>query len=210
VQLKQLIGRQNQTIITKNKSKNKMETLRDENEVLTKDSSNKRVLTGMFRDRESTENAYNSLHERGYSKDDINLVMSNETRETHYKDDVAEGTEIGTKAAEHAGKGSAIGGTIGAIAGVIAAIGTSVVIPGLGILIAGPIAAGLAGAGAGSLAGGVIGALVGSGIPEARAKLYESGIKEGNVVISVTPKSPEDAEYLEKNWKSNRGEEIHW
>ncbi len=164
----------------------------------------------MFRDRESTENAYNVLHERGYSKDYINLVMSNETRNAHYNDESSEETEIGTKAAEHAGKGSDIGGTIGAIVGVIAAIGTSVVIPGLGILIAGPIAAGLAGAGAGGLAGGVIGALVGSGIPEARAKLYESGIKEGNVVISVTPRNNDDAKYLENNWKSNRGEEIYW
>lgn len=173
-------------------------------------TSEKRVLTGMFRDRQSTEAAYNSLHERGYSKDDINLLMSDDTRKTHYNEEGADATEIGTKAAEHAGKGSAIGGTIGAIVGVVAAIGTSVVIPGLGILIAGPIAAGLAGAGAGGLTGGIIGALVGSGIPEARAKLYESGIKEGNVVISVTPRNVEDAEYLENNWKNNRGEEIHY
>jgi hypothetical protein len=82
------------------------------------------MLTGMFRDRESTENAYNTLHERGYSKDDINLVMSEKTRKKHFSGDVKE-TEIGTKAAEGAGKGSAIGGTVGAIAGVIAAIGTS-------------------------------------------------------------------------------------
>lgn len=161
-------------------------------------------------DRESTENAYNTLTERGYSKEDINLVMSDETRKTHFNEDVSGQTEIGTKAAEHAGKGSAIGGTIGAIGGVVAAIGTSVVIPGLGILIAGPLAAGLAGAGAGGLVGGVIGALVGSGIPEARAKLYESGIKEGNVVISVTPKNDDDAKFLENNWRSNQGEEIHW
>ncbi len=192
-----------------------MENSRNENKVHndnTSDNGNtseKRVLTGMFRDRESTETAYNSLQERGYSKDEINLLMSKETRENDYNEEEGEETEIGTKAAEHAGKGSAIGGTIGAVAGVIAAIGTSVVIPGLGILIAGPIAAGLAGAGAGGITGGIIGALVGSGIPEARAKLYESGIKEGNVVISVTPKNEEDSEYLEKNWKSNRGEEIH-
>lgn len=187
-----------------------MENTRNENEDLRNNSPENRVLTGMFRDRESTENAYNTLHERGYSKEDINLVMSDKTRKTHYTEEAAEATEIGTKAAEHAGKGSAIGGTIGAIVGVVAAIGTSVVIPGLGILIAGPIAAGLAGAGAGGLTGGIIGALVGSGIPEARAKLYESGIKEGNVVISVKPKNNEDAKYLENNWRTNRGEEIHW
>ncbi len=190
-----------------------MENTRNEREdqnMRSLNKSDKRMLTGMFRDRKSTENAYNSLHERGYSKDDINLVMSKETRENHFNEEGVESTEIGTKAAEHAGKGSAIGGTIGAIAGVVAAIGTSVVIPGLGILIAGPLAAGLAGAGAGGVAGGVIGALVGSGIPEARAKLYESGIKEGNVVITVTPKNEEDARYLEENWKNNRGEEVHW
>jgi len=187
-----------------------MENSRNENGVLLDRTSEKRVLTGMFRDRESTEGAYNALNERGYAKDDINLLMSDDTRKMHYNDEVTDSTEIGTKAAEHMGKGSAIGGTIGAIVGVVAAIGTSVVIPGLGILIAGPIAAGLAGAGAGGLTGGIIGALVGSGIPEARAKLYESGIKEGNVVISVIPKNAEDAEYLENNWKTNRGEEIHY
>ncbi|WP_373522397.1 hypothetical protein [Aquiflexum sp.] len=182
----------------------------DRNEGLNKRSSDKRVLTGMFRDRQSAERAYNTLHERGYSKDEINLIMSKETREKDYDENHSEKTEIGTKAAEHAGKGSAIGGTVGAIVGVIAAIGTSVVIPGLGILVAGPLVAGLVGAGAGGAAGGLIGALVGSGIPEARAKLYESGIKEGNVVITVTPKNEEDAKYLEENWKTNHGEEVHW
>jgi hypothetical protein len=187
-----------------------MENFKKENDLSQHEKSEKRILTGMFRDRESTENAYKTLHERGYTKDDINLVMSNETRKNHYNNEADQGTEIGTKAAEHAGKGSAIGGTIGAIVGVVAAIGTSVIIPGLGILIAGPIAAGLAGAGAGGLAGSLIGALIGFGIPEARAKLYESGIKEGNVVISVSPRNNEDAEYLQKNWTTNRGEEVHW
>ena len=166
------------------------------------------MLTGMFRDRKSTENAFNTMQERGYSKDDINLVMSDKTRKEHFSGDV-EDTEIGTKAAEGAGKGSAIGGTIGAIAGVIAAIGTSIALPGLGIVIAGPIAAGLAGAGAGGITGGVIGALVGSGIPEERAKLYESGIKDGNIVMGVNPRNSEDARFFEENWRTNNGEEIH-
>jgi hypothetical protein len=171
-------------------------------------STDRGMLTGMFRDRESTENAYNALQERGYTKDDINLVMSDQTRKTHFSGDVRE-TEIGTKAAEGAGKGSAIGSTVGAIVGIIAAIGTSIVIPGLGIIIAGPIAAGLAGAGAGGITGGIIGALVGSGIPEERAKLYESGIKNGNIVLGVHPRNNEDAKYFESNWRNNNGEEIH-
>ncbi|HRZ96995.1 MAG TPA: hypothetical protein P5084_05525 [Paludibacter sp.] len=166
------------------------------------------MLTGMFSDRLSTESAYSSMQERGYTNDDINLVMSDETRKKHFSGD-AKDTELGTKAAEGAGKGSAIGGTVGAIVGVLAAIGTSVAIPGLGIVIAGPIVAGLAGAGAGGITGGVFGALVGSGIPEERAKLYESGIKSGNIVMGVNPRNPDDAKYFEENWRINNGEEIH-
>jgi hypothetical protein len=89
------------------------------------------------------------------------------------------------------------------VAGVIAAIGTSLVIPGLGIIIAWSIAAGIAGAGTGGITGGVIGTLIGSGILEERATLYESGIKDGHVVLGVHPRNEDDAEFLENNWKSD-------
>src|SRR6188508_524299 len=105
-------------------------------------TTNNKLVTGMFRNRESTENAYNALHEKGYNQDEVHLLMSHDTRKKHFSDD---DTEVGTKAAEGLGKGSAIGGAVGAIAGAIAAIGTALVIPGLGIVVAGPIAAGLAG-----------------------------------------------------------------
>ena len=166
------------------------------------------MLTGMFRDRRSTEKAYNSMHERGYTEDEINLVMSKETHDKYFSEDKEE-TELGNKAAEGLGTGSAIGGTIGAIAGVLAAIGTSVVIPGLGLVVAGPIAAGLAGAGAGGIAGGIIGALVGWGIPEDRAKIYESGIKDGHIVMGVQPRNNEDAEHFERTWHENDAREVH-
>lgn len=162
------------------------------------------MVTGMFADRASTERAYATLHDRGYTKDDIDLIMSKETRTKHFPADMKT-TDVGTKAAEGAGKGSAIGGTVGAVAGLIAAIGTSIVVPGLGILIAGPLAAGLAGAGAGSITGGIIGALVGAGIPEEKAKLYETGVKNGQIVMGVHPHNDEDAEYFERTWSDEKG-----
>lgn len=167
---------------------------------------NKRIVTGMFNDRRGVEDAYATLHDRGYTKDDIHLVMSDDTREKHF----AKGkTEIGSKALEGAGTGSAIGGTVGAVAGIIAAIGTSLVIPGLGLIVAGPLAAGLAGAGAGSVAGGLIGALVGAGIPEERARLYEKGVKEGKIVMGVHPRNDDDAKHIESAWTKNKVEEVH-
>ena len=171
-------------------------------------ASEKDMLTGMFRDRRSTENAYDSVQDKGYTEDEVNLIMSKETHEKYFSEDKKE-TELGNKAAAGSGTGSAIGGTIGAITGVVAGIGTSIVIPGLGLVVAGPIAAGLAGAGAGGIAGGIIGALVGWGIPKERAKIYESGIKNGHIVMGVTPKNDADAKYFEENWHKNNGREIH-
>ena len=166
-----------------------------------------RMMTGLFRDRESAERAYGSLSERGYGKDDVNLIMSDDTRKKYFSDD--EDTEFGTKAWEGAGKGAAIGGGVGATLGAIAAIGTTLALPGLGLLIAGPIAAALAGGGAGALTGGLVGALIGHGIPEEHAKRYEQGIREGGIVMGVQPRSDEDADYFENNWRENRGESVY-
>lgn len=166
-----------------------------------------RMVTGMFRDRESAEGAYRSLSDRGYSKDDVNVMMSDDTRKRYFSDDDAD-TELGSKALEGAGVGAGIGGTLGALIAGLAAVG-SLAIPGVGVVVAGPIAAALAGLGAGGAVGGLVGALVGAGIPEERAKIYDQGIKEGGIVMGVTPRSDEDAGYIESRWRSNRGEEIY-
>ncbi|MBC7554556.1 MAG: hypothetical protein H7257_11310 [Taibaiella sp.] len=170
--------------------------------------TNSRIITGMFQDRESAERAYNTLHSRGYTTDDVNLMMSDDARKKHFTHAEAH-TELGNKALEGAGTGSAIGGTLGAIAGAVAAIGTSLLIPGIGIVIAGPLAAALAGAGAGGLTGGIVGALVGSGIPEERAVVYEDGIKNGHIVMGVKPRNDDDAKYIADDWRTNQGLEIH-
>lgn len=168
-----------------------------------------RMLTGLFNDRESTDRAYSSLRSRGYTDDDINLMMSDNTRDTWFNDNDAADTELGSKALEGAGAGSAIGGTLGAIIGGIAAIGTNVLLPGLGLVVAGPLAAALAGAGAGGLTGGLVGALIGSGIPEERAVVYDEGIRNGGAVVGVTPRSEEDATYFENEWKNYNGQHIY-
>jgi hypothetical protein len=180
----------------------------NEDQNIDKRTTDPSVLTGMFRDKDSVERAYASLQERGYTKEEIDVVMTDETRKKHFSGEVG-ATEIGTKAAEGLGTGAAVGGAVGAVIGIIAAIGTSIFIPGLGIVVAGPIAAGLAGAGAGGITGGIAGALIGAGIPEARAKLYEKGLQEGNVVMSVKPRNDDDAKFFEDNWRQNKAEEIH-
>jgi hypothetical protein len=171
------------------------------------------LLTGLFSDRESSEGAYKSLRDRGYSEDEINVMMSEDTRKSWYGDDYdndAVDSELGSKAAEGATTGGAIGGTLGAVVGGALAAGSNFFVPGLGLLVWGPIAGALAGLGAGGATGGIVGALIGAGIPEDRAREYEAGINNGGAVLGVRPRSTEDADYFENDWSTNyRGQNIY-
>jgi len=174
----------------------------------TTQSNHPGMLTGLFYDRASAERAYGALSDRGYNKDDINVVMSDEARKRHFSDEGTT-TELGNKAAEGAGIGGAVGGTLGAVLAAVTATGTSLALPGLGLVIAGPLAAAAAGAGAGAATGGLLGALVGWGIPEERVKHYESGLKDGGILMGVKPRSEEDASYFENHWRTNNGQQIY-
>jgi hypothetical protein len=172
------------------------------------------LVTGVFSSRHDAEEAFNALLERGYKADDITVLMSDETRDRHFKDEYhdknKETTKMGNKSMEGAGTGSAIGGTAGAIVGALAAAGISVALPGLGLVLAGPLAGALAGAGAGGLTGGLIGALVGAGMSKEKAVLYEKHLKKGDIVLGVTPRSHDEATSIQEEWtNSYSGTEIH-
>ena len=170
--------------------------------------SKNQMVTGLFPDRDSAESAYQAVTERGYSRDDVNLIMSDDARARHFAATDGTETELGSKAAQGAGIGGAIGGSLGALVAAIAAVGTSLVVPGLGLVVAGPLAAAIAGAGAGGATGGIIGALIGYGIPEERVEHYEEGIRKGGILMGVTPRSDDDAMHFENKFKESKGEHV--
>src|SRR5215470_11608209 len=164
------------------------------------------ILTGLFRDRESAERAYDSLVDRGYDRDDVSLLMSDETRKRHFEDPDARRSDLGTRAAEGMGAGAIAGGGLGAVLAGLAASGIAV--PGLPIIAMGALAAALTGGLSGGAIGALIGGLIGYGIPEERARHYEQGIREGGIVMGVNPRSRQDAEYFEREWTNCGGEQI--
>lgn len=187
-----------------------------------------RVVIGVFRSRIAADNCFKALLRRGYLSSDINILMTERTRKQHYvfRPDEAEdiavdefggiafktravdtGTEAGTKAVEGIGVGGTIGTAIGATLAAIAAVGTSVVIPGLNLIVAGPLVAALTGGGAGALAGGLVGGLIGLGIPEQDAVVYNRALQEGGVVISVEGR-PEDAQEIKALMIEYSGEQV--
>ena len=150
------------------------------------------LVTSLFRNRVAAEAAVDAILKRGYAREDISVLMSDATRTKEFA------VQAKSHAADGAGIGGALGTAVGAVLAAIAAVGSTIILPGLNLVIAGPIAAALAGAGAGAVTGGVIGALVGAGIPEYRAKVYETGLREGGILIGVEARTDEEVEVLEK------------
>jgi hypothetical protein len=151
----------------------------------------KTFVTGLFKTRAAAEAAVDAIIKRGYTRDDISVLMSDSTRNKEFA------VQTRSHAADGLGVGGAIGGTIGAVLAAIAAVGTSIAIPGVGLIVAGPIAAALAGAGAGGATGGVIGMLVGTGIPEHRARVYDTGVRGGGILLGVEAKTSDEVDKLE-------------
>jgi uncharacterized membrane protein len=144
------------------------------------------VVLGVFDSREHADMAVDDLKEANFNAKDISIVA---------KDTVVSAEGDGSNVAEGAVSGATTGAVVGGLAGLLIGVG-AIAIPGIGgILIGGPLAAaiGLTGAAAttvsgaatGAVAGGLLGALMGLGIPEEDAKVYESRIREGGILIAV-------------------------
>ena len=102
-----------------------------------------RLVTALFKSKVSAEAAVDALLKHGFTRDDISVLMSDATHSKEFA------IQTRSHAADGLGIGSAVGGTIGAVLAAIAAVGTTLFLPGINLVIAGPIAAALAGAGAG-------------------------------------------------------------
>jgi hypothetical protein len=151
----------------------------------------KNFVTGLFKTRAAAEAAVDAIIKRGYTRDDISVLMSDATKNKEFA------VQTRSHAADGMGIGGAIGGTVGAVLATIVAVATALTIPGVGLVVAGPIAAALAGAGAGATTGGLIGLLIGTGVTEHRAKVYDTGVRGGGILLGVEAKTSDDIDKLE-------------
>ncbi len=147
----------------------------------------RQTVGALFTDRGDAENAINALKARGFRGDQIGIAMRDRDAQGKMMEDT------GTKAAEGAATGAVSGGLLGGVAGFLVGIG-ALAIPGIGPVISAGVlttalgtagATAVAGAGIGAAAGGIVGGLIGLGIPEEEAKYFESGFREGHVLVTV-------------------------
>lgn len=138
------------------------------------------LVTGLFNDCETTERAYRCVTERGYFPSEINLLMTEAARRQHFP---AKSTN--------------------ALAAAAAGFGRPVSLPGLSLVIAGPLAAALAGANASTTTAGLSATLLGWNIPEMRVRGYEAALRQGKVLMAVKPRTVADANHFEQAWKKD-------
>ncbi|HEY8540292.1 MAG TPA: hypothetical protein VIL28_15605 [Steroidobacteraceae bacterium] len=173
------------------------------------------VVTALFRDIRDAEQAYQAACKLGYEPDEVNVLMSEATRDAYLKRAPAD-TPLAEKASEPAPDaskraevlGGPAGGTVGTVTPAIAAIGAALLVPGLGLVAAGPIAIALTAAGTAGLATGLIGAFTNWGIPPDRIEHYENAIRKGAVVLGVETKSDAQRNALIEQWREANGETI--
>jgi len=169
--------------------------------------ANPRTVTGLFADSTSVERAYETVLQRGYDKDDVNVVMSEDTRRRFVSQDQPVEIDLASKSAEGGELGGPTGGRIGIVIPIVAAVGASLLVPGL--IVAGPIAIALASAGAAGVAAGIVGALADWGMPDERVRQYDKGIRDGGILMGVKARTDEDARHIEQRWKAIGGKYVH-
>jgi len=169
-------------------------------------AANPRSETAFFKNIEDADSAYAWLLNHGYSSDEVHLLMSEETRHKYHYSEQAELEATEDASVKGLETGAAIGGGLGATLGAIAAVGAVVIIPGLGLAVAGPLAASLAGVG--GMVGGALGALYGASIPEEKIQELERRIREGGILMGVVPHNDKEAALIEDEWRKRGGEII--
>lgn len=166
------------------------------------------TISAVFLTRENADKAYNALIKRGYSRDEISLLMSDETLNKHFNQSSYH-SEPEAKMTEPSkiSLGTALGGTTGAVTGILYSL-SLISIPGLGIAIAGPWIAGLTGAAAGAITGRTIGSIISSKVAKENSESYEDGVKEGGIIISVDPKNLAERNAIIREFKQFHGQDI--
>jgi len=139
-----------------------------------------KTVAGIFDSRIVADTAVAELLDVGFTKDNISLIMSEQTKKTFFSstDDEANRTAKG------ATTGAVLGGALGALVAGLTVAGT-LVTSGGALLLSGPIVAVLSGAGAGGVVGGLAGALTRAGFAADEASRFEEEIKRGKAVVVV-------------------------
>ena len=138
-----------------------------------------KTIVGLYDDIATARRVVEELAAAGFERGDISLVANNQMTGATPTTGATGGN------GEAVAEGALVGGALGGLGGLLLGLG-ALAIPGIGpVVAAGPIVAGLTGAGIGAAVGGLAGALVNWGVPEEEAEFYAEGVRRGGTLVAV-------------------------
>jgi hypothetical protein len=160
------------------------------------------AVTGVFKSHDHAENAVNQLRSLGIPDNRIGIVRPGSTTSERLESGVpvTDSEDPGMGRAMGAAVGGAMGAAGGATAGLAVA---SLIVPGIGPLLAfgmvGAALLGVVGAAAGSAVGDTVEEELGEGIPHEDVYLYEDALRHGYTVLIA---------YVEEGDQADRASEA--
>src|SRR5215470_3012303 len=158
------------------------------------------AVTGVFKSQDQAENAVNQLRSLGITDKRIGIVRPGTAPER-----LEAGVPITDTEEPGMGRamGAAVGGAMGAAGGATAGLAVaSLVVPGIGPLLAfgmvGAALLGTVGAAAGSAVGDTLEEEIGEGIPHEDVYLYEDSLRHGHSIVIAYAEEGEQADRAAK------------
>jgi hypothetical protein len=139
-----------------------------------------KTVVALFEFEEEANRAVEDLVEHGFPRDAIHVVAGHGL--SHPEEFVSAEENTEAKLIGALGKGLVVGGGAGALAGGVA----SLLVPAVGpFILGGALATTFFGASLGGAVGGAMGVLMEAGVDESDARLFESALRHGGVVVTV-------------------------
>ncbi|SKB68920.1 hypothetical protein [Dyadobacter psychrophilus] len=161
------------------------------------------TVSAVFFTKKDAENAYQALLKLGHTEDDISLLMSDETLSKH-TNPTSESTGYGVDEQLGSIEEKPKEGAKHKIAEAIISITSMISLPELGI----SISRRLIGKVEQKPETQTISHVIATQIPEEHCDTYETGIKEGGIIISVDPKNRAERDAIVREFRNNDGHDI--
>jgi hypothetical protein len=146
------------------------------------------TVVGVFETHDRAQQAVNELLRRGFTESQIGMASRQAGSPTTGRAGTMLANSTGDAESTYAGEGTAAGFAAGAGVGALWGLGIIAgVLPVIGPAIAGgTLAAVLTSAAAGAATAGIAGGLVGLGISKDDAEFYDSEVRSGRTLVTVT------------------------
>ena len=144
------------------------------------------IEIGVFNTVEAADEAVHGLLDAGFTKEQVTVVCSDETKERHFRE-YEHQEPAGTFTPAAVASGGAIGATLGALAALAGGVATG----GVGLLFTGGIAAW-----SGGVIGGLIGAMMTRGVEKELANYYNQAVVAGKILVAAELREGDDPQML--------------